>query len=138
MGQKISIYTGPPLDRLLTGHDGRSGRINAVADRYETIVRDDCPALTVGEWCAVADATKSTAISEDLSTGLALWMDVADAGRLEGLDETWGVDTATLAERLRTLPTGARVAVIEVLERLRRSNADTWEARLREAGARIK
>lgn len=134
---KISIYAGPPLSALLEGHENRSGRLNAVADRYRGIVERHTPEMTTAEWCAVCDALNRCWITDRMGVR-AMWAEIHDSDRLEGLGAKWGVDALALAERVRDMPIADQVALAEVVERFwQHSDLPKAEA-LAKAGARIK
>lgn len=114
MAEKFTIYAGEPLAGVLQGHEHqRSARVNQVCADYLALVADLCPALTQGQWLAVADALNSTMVDDDRTLRLA-WASVADT---EGLGEKWGIDAAALVERLRALTHPELIALREVLGR---------------------
>lgn len=137
MGEKLSIYAGEPMALALTGHDdNRSGRINTVCDRYLQIVAHDSPTWTLAQWSAVCDALNGCWLSDEANIRFA-WAEVADADRLNGLGAKWGLDAIALAEQIRAMTHGQRVALIEIVERFwQRTDLPTAEA-LKSAGAKI-
>lgn len=133
MGERASIYVGEPLARLLDGHDNRSGRINNVAERYAAVVAQDRPQLTRAEWCAVCDALNGTWLADE-PTIRFIWAEIADADRLNGLGAKWEIDAQDLARRIRDMPAGARVSLVETVEAFwRHADLPTDEA-LAQAG----
>lgn len=132
---RIHIYVGGPLRRLLDGRpdDPASHAINAVVERYQTIVARSIPALTEAEWMATADALNGVALWHE--AGCLPWLEVADADRLNGLGAKWRVDAQALARRLHDAPYASVVAVIDVVERLWARVGDDWPTLLRAWGA---
>jgi hypothetical protein len=66
--------------------------------------------------------------------GRHLWAEVEDADRLDGLGAKWGIDAHALAARLRDLSPGARMAILDAVERFwTHADLPTDEA-LRRAG----
>lgn len=140
MADRITIYVGEPLARLLDDAENRSGRLNTVAERYLEIVRRDVPELSEAEWCVVCDALNGYWMEGAPELGLRFaWANIADADRLDGLGRKWGVDAQALAVRIRDLPMGALVALAEVVERFWAPQPSGRLARedLEGAGARL-
>jgi len=133
----MSIYAGPPIRALLDGYDdNRSGRLNAVAERYAAIIAAHTPELSEAEWCAVCDALNGCFMGagEALLGVRYAWANIADC---EGLGQKWCVDQDALAQRLRSMPLADAVAVAEVVQRFwRHTDLPTREA-LDLAGARV-
>lgn len=134
---KISIYAGRPLAALLEDHENRSGRINAVADRYLGIVEHHAPEMTEAEWCAVCDALNGYWIT-DRAGVRAMWAEIYDGDRINGLGEKWGADAIALAERVREMPFAELVALAEVVERFWQHAELPTADGLAKAGARIR
>ena len=137
---RLSIYAGPPLQRVLEGHDdNRSGRINTVAERYAYIVSRDCPALPEAAWCALCDALNGYWLKgSDSDSGVRLaWAEIEDADRLNGLGDKWDIDARALAKMLRNCSAGQQVAVAEVVQRFWRHTDLPADEALLLAGARI-
>lgn len=136
---KIPIYAGPPIVRVLEGHqDQRSARLNSVAERYLDIVSRDCPALSEAEWCAICDALNGYWMGAGDAAGVRLaWAEIEDADRLSGLGEKWGVDAQAIAGRLREYTAGQQVAVAEVVQRFWSHPDLPAREALELAGARI-
>ena len=131
---RLSIYAGPPLQRVLEGHDdNRSRRINSVAERYAYVVARDCPALPEAAWCAICEA-----LMGDSGVGVHLaWAELDSADRLSGLGDKWDVDIAALVKMLRDGTAGQQVAVAEVVQRFWRHTDLPADEALLLAGARI-
>lgn len=115
MGEKFSIYAGEPMALALSlFDDNRSGRINAICDRYLAIVAKHTPVMTRGEWSAVCDVINGAFLD---ARGIDLcWASVADSGP-DGIGEKWGVDVDALANRIRAMSLAERVAMCECVER---------------------
>lgn len=120
--------------------DSLSGRINSILIRYDQIRVEDCPELTVNEWCAICDANNSSwlqAESAENDPARYAWMNVADS---DELDEKWGVDRLDLARRMKTMTISQQCAVIEVIGRFWRIQAEEgegYDGLLRRCGAKI-
>lgn len=137
-GQRLSVYAGEPVRRVLAGHGGnRSARLNTVADRYLQIVARDGPQWTRAEWSAVCDALNGCWLADEAGIRL-IWAEVADADRLNGLGGKWDVDASALARQIRAMPHGQRVALAEIVERFWTYCGRETEDALRLAGARIR
>ena len=136
---RLSIYAGPPLQRVLEGHDdNRSGRLNTVAERYAYVVARDCPALPEAAWCAICEALNGYWLTGADSAGVRLaWAELDSADRLSGLGDKWGVDIAALVKMLRDGTAGQQVAVAEVVQRFWRHTDLPADEALLLAGARI-
>lgn len=134
MGERITIYAGPPLARAIEAtldDDNRSGRVNNVAERYLDIVEAVRPRFTRDEWCAVCDALNGVWLNDSVSARL-VWANVADTPEL---GEKWSIDQPALTSRLRALDAAGNWAVIETVQRFwARAHLDTDDA-LRAAGA---
>lgn len=106
-----------------------SGRINTICLRYDRVVREHAPLLSLAEWCVICDANNGTLDSY-------IWANVADS---RGLADKWEVDVGSLIERMRKFTYAETVAVAEIIERFwsdceQPDNAG-W---LKKCGARIK
>lgn len=136
-GQRLSVYAGEPISRVLDGHDeNRSGRLNTVVDRYLQIVAHDSPEWSLAQWSAVCDALNGSWLTDEASIRFA-WAEIADADRIHALGAKWDVDAAGLAQQVRGMTHGQRVALVEIVERFwARCDLET-AAGLRLAGAKI-
>lgn len=125
MTDRTSIYIGQALRRLLDDRPEslwtRSGLINTVAARYAEVCRRHCPTLTVQEWCACFDALNGVWLqsqaSEEAGLLTAVWAEVYDADRLDGLGDKWSIDARALAERIRDMGYAEVVALVDAVER---------------------
>jgi len=128
--KRYSIYASPALAAALdsrlpqgSAEDGggfrtRSSLLSAIADRYSEIVRREVPRLTLAEWLLIFDALNGCWLLDNAAlaaNGVAL--EVADAARLNGAGEKWGVDGEALAARIHGLSFAAKVAVVDAAER---------------------
>lgn len=135
-GERITIYAAPPIWRALeVDGENRSGRLNAVCDRYDTIILDELTRMMFSrdEWCAICDVLNGTWLHDH--GWQSCWAEVLDSPEM---DEKWGIDHKGLGERLHEVSLAGRAAVIDVVERfwsLPNLNEVTNDALLREAGA---
>ncbi len=137
MGERLSVYAGEPLTRLLAfaGASNRSGRLNETADRYLAIVEDELRRMRFSraEWCAICEAMSSITIdgvTDRLAWGMA-WANVADS---PGISAKWEIDQEDLARRLRGMSVAAKAAVAEVVARFWERADLAAEAALSQAG----
>lgn len=138
MGDRFSIYAGEPVQRLLemAGADNRSGRINAIAERYLMIVADELGGISLSkaEWCAVMDANNGT-IMDDGIGWQSCWANVMDTPEL---DEKWGVKHLELGHKLHALSLAGRAAVAEVCQRFWERCELAADEALKQAGVTLK
>lgn len=114
MAERFSIYAGPPIAAALAGYeDNRSGRLNQVASAYMVIVDALKPDFSVSEWCAVCDGLNSYPLDDRQSRRFA-WASIADD---PSLGEKWGVDHASLVDKVRGLSEAQLIAMREIFER---------------------
>ena len=89
--------------------------------------------LSRNEACAVCDAANGLILDE--SSWQSLWAEVADAIRLDGLDEKWEIDGTGLVARLRAASPGAKLALAEAVEEFWRGHhAEPTDEGLRAVG----
>lgn len=100
-------------------------------ERYYETLRRSLPRFTRAEAYAILDVTNGT-LFDPWSVPL-LWASVADAERL---GETWQIDQAALAERLRGLSYAEALAVVDAAERfwVRAPDAATADEALEACG----
>jgi hypothetical protein len=124
--ERGSIYFGEALRRLLaarpedSGLWTRSGLLNTVAARYQEVCRRHCPTLTIAEWCAVMDALNGVWLrgsDHEAESLTAVWAEVYDADRLDGLGKKWRCGAKALAERIRDYDYATTVALVDAVER---------------------
>lgn len=100
--------------------------------RYYQVLADELARvrLTEGEASLIVDALNSTLLEPQ--TYRYLWAEVSDS--LDELTEKWGVDGPRLVEKLRGLPPGATMAVVDAAERFWRLPDGSTPERLRAVG----
>lgn len=115
---KKSLYIPDGVDRDVIAAapaESYSGRVAYLCALGHRLALDSAPALTLGEWCAVADALNGYWL--DYEAGVEA---VASGVRHElfdaapELDERWQVDCTALSRRLAEMPLGAQAAVLEI------------------------
>lgn len=145
MAERLTIYVGAPVEEILRGigpgeagrggdPESRSGRVNAVCERYLATVERDMPALGKGEWCLLCDILNGSFRDRHLIDGLRL--EVADS-MPDGTGKKWNVDVLALARKVDTMTFGQKVAIVEVVDRFWRSVGTDYGERLVACGARI-
>lgn len=137
---RITIYVGPPLAAALDGFENRSGRLNAVCERYLAIVEDVAPTtLAEGEWCLLCDILNGTV--RDVDCARLLWAEV-EGSAPNGMGEKWSVDVPALAAKIRGMSAAERHAILEVVDRFwlmhERPASSSWAERLTAAGAKLR
>jgi hypothetical protein len=118
MARRTSLYLSEPLEAILAGRqdqDSLSGRLTTVAERYAAIVSAHRPQLSEAEWNACRDALNGVWLRDVLSVR-AIWAEIADADRIDGLGDKWSIDGQALAARIRDMPLAAQVALVEAVE----------------------
>ena len=119
---KASIYLRDNTSAVIgpTEVTGLSGRIAAICSRYERIVRDLVPELSVGEWLAIMDANNGGsdvwhgAEHDSGAHGTMIWANIADS---PGIGEKWDIDAKALVRRLQKLSAAELFAIDEVVAR---------------------
>jgi hypothetical protein len=135
-GERITIYAGDPIRRVLqVDGENRSGRLNAVCERFDAIISDELTRMTLSrdEWCAICDVLNGTWLLDH--NWQSCWAEMLDSPEM---DEKWGIDHQALGWRLHKMGLAGRAAIVDVVERFWASpnlNQVTNEELLREAGA---
>jgi hypothetical protein len=138
----IQFRPGPLLDLLnQRAADGLSAALVAKRDleRYYWVVGEELRhwRLTEQECCLICDALNGVYLFDAPWHIRSIWAEVADAIRLNGLDEKWGLradEGAKLVERLRAASPGALAALADAVEQFwRHTDLPTAEA-LRRVG----
>lgn len=114
---KATIHIHPKTSEIIGPTDSGtlSLRVAAMLARYESICRDNMPTLTAAEWGAVFEANNGTDVfGEEPVMPSIVWANVADS---EGLDEKWGIDSASLVRSLENLTRSQLIAVKEACVR---------------------
>lgn len=133
---RISIYAGRPLLAVLEGHDNRSARINALAERYLYILDCDGLAFTPPEWLALCHALRDYCDDSNRSPDLRLaWAEIAN--NRHHISDHWKIDGPALAKRLQEATAGQLVATIETVQRFWQHPDLPPEKALLMTGARI-
>lgn len=135
-GERITIYAGDPIRRVLEADpENRSGRINEVCQRFDSIIVDELSRMTFSrdEWCAICDVLNGTWLAD--RNWQSCWAEMLDSPEMDG---KWGIDHKALGWRLHEMSLAGRAAVADVVERFWASpnlNEVTNDELLREAGA---
>ena len=141
-----SLYIPNDVDRSIIAAapaESYSGRVVYLCTLGHRLALEAAPALSLGEWCAAADALNGYWL--DYEAGVEA---VASGVRHElfdaasDLDERWQVDCTALARRLAEMPLGSQAAVLEIVRAYWRRpeirNGQDYEAAFRALGAPIK
>jgi len=125
--KRYSIYPSAALDRALDarmdprGEEGlrsRSSMISMMADRYHALVERHMPRLELAQWLLIFDALNGCWMLDNASGAAnGLPLEIADADRLSGAGEKWGVDGQALASQLAQLGFAERIAIVDTAER---------------------
>ena len=104
------------LERAGTA-EAASAVVRQCVERYLALLRHELATVQLSEREAllIADATNGTIFTPD--TARLLWAQVADAIRLNKLDEKWLVNGDALVEKLQGFCPGQALAVVDALER---------------------
>ncbi len=146
MMAKRATYYSDPVARIIDLDDNElseswSGRVGFLIGAAHLAADESCPALTVDEWCALADADRGTEHNyahgpEEVVNGMQHNLfDFADEG-----DEKWNVDCVALARRLRSASFAERLAVYEIVRRFHKTKplkGESYADRFRRIGARL-
>lgn len=137
---KISVHVGPPLAEAFAATrddapDGnRSGRINALAERYMATATAGIRAarFTSAEWQAmfavIEQMGRRNATVPEID---ALAARVADAAEVVS---KWDVDVAALVSRLAAMTTRERIEIMEAAERFLSRKVDDVAVAMAAAG----
>lgn len=143
MASRKHIYLTDSAETVLGNPASLSGRLNSIVTRYGRIISAECPALSENEWMLICDMLNGTGLDADhreTDPARYLWADIAEAGKLDGLANKWGVDTDAMSARVRAMRPSEQIAIVEVAARFwtspRLNQAGNLDL-LREAGARI-
>jgi hypothetical protein len=123
------------VERALRARAGTpDGPVSAIASRdlaryYDTIARSLATlTFSEAEASAICDALNGTMLDSPDTYRFA-WAEIADADRLNGLGEKWGVDGQALAARVRALHPAELVALVDAVDRF-------WTITTHDASAR--
>ena len=130
---KASIYLNDKVRTIIgdTESGELSGRVAAIISRYDRMVRDLAPALTLNEWWAVVEANQ-TPEDCDAKPYVTRWSieDMED-------QELHGADREKLLAKLKGLSDAQQLAVTEIGRRSWLSEDGLSEERLKSIGAKI-
>lgn len=142
MPKRLTLHLSDPAMAVIgdAPDPSMSGRVNSILIRYGAITSRDCPPLTGGEWCFLADILNGTWLQAEAGgndPARYLWAEAADAE--SAYAEKWGIDQAALVDRLRALPYAGACAIVEVVTRFWAAEDQHGDlaAQLSAAGARI-
>jgi hypothetical protein len=106
------------LDLSENSAESMSGRVGFMIMAAAKAATDNCPPLTLDEWCAVVESCNGMFWNyeqgpEAVVSGMAHNLfDSAEEG-----DEKWDVDCAALAKRIARLPFVQQLAIFEVVHK---------------------
>ncbi len=103
-------------------------RASFLIEAAAAIAAQSCPALTIGEWCTVADAHQGTAHAYGMGVTPVLschWDCVLEAAA--ECNDKWSVDCEALANRLVNLPIAEQLAVFELTRKFWRNTRHEGE-----------
>lgn len=115
---KKSLYIPDDIDTAViaaSDAESYSGRVSYLCGIAVQVAVDAAPALSVGQWCAIADALNGYLPSYEQGPAQVLrgcWFNVYDSA--PELDAKWRVDCAALARQLGDLPLAAQAGVYEI------------------------
>lgn len=112
---KIDAVSGDDENAM---EESFSGRVGFLIDAAVSIAAQSTPTLTVGEWCALADANNGTCHTfehgmESVLSGM--WHNLFDSSMSN--DERFDVDCTALAKRLSKSPIAEQLAVFEIVRK---------------------
>ena len=126
--KRTSLYLTAQSIEVINPCTSLSGRINTIIARYQQMISQATPALTITQWELLC-ATLADTPNEERSAQY-LWADIAAAGDNQ------------LAEQIREMPSASHYAILDIVNRYRhhqQNNPDaTPAAALATVGAKIK
>jgi hypothetical protein len=136
--KRLTLYlTEKSLD-VIGPAENLSGRVNSIISHYGRLTTEATPELTLGEWSFLCDMLNGTFIEDN--TGDYLWADIAESGKLDGLDEKWDVDAEAFSTKVRDMPHASRCTLLDVVFRFwkgRDEHSEGMAEMLQKAGAKI-
>lgn len=138
MARNVSIWMSDALEsaikeRTMQADEGnRSALIAKIVARYDEVVRRSIPILLEKEWMLCADALNGVWLSDEPRHVLWIDVEIADAIKLNRYDTKWKVDGAALMKKISALDYAARLAVVDVVERLWCDPQSDFSKKLRE------
>lgn len=121
-----------------------SGRVNSILIRYENIMEQDCPELSVKEWMMICNMLNGTLLDTDYreaDPARFLWADISESGRLDEMRPEWKIDTEDLSQRVRAMNHCQLYAILEVAYKfwnIKHQDTSSYAAILKSIGAKIK
>lgn len=116
---KRSVYFSQPTEDLINisadSPESYSGRVAFLIEAGVKAAIESAPELTVGEWCAIAEAMNGHWPSYEIGTEQVVrgtWHSVYDCA--PDCDEKWGISCEALAKHLSGLPFAAQVGAYEI------------------------
>lgn len=119
--ERSTYYSDAVASMIYPGcHDDESvaNRVGFLISAASMLAGQSCPALTIGEWCTLAEANNDTwhTYSNGVERTLhGLWHSVFD--RAYECNERWSVDCEALAVRLSNMPLAEQLSVFEIARR---------------------
>ena len=118
MAKTVGIYLRPETEKELAARgENRSHIIARDLDRFYNLCRRairEVP-LSEKEACLIVDSLNGTVL--DANTAQSLWFSIEDSINLDGLADKWGVDGASLVEKLKELNAFQAMAIADAAER---------------------
>ena len=118
MAKTVGIYLRPETEKELSARgENRSHVIARDLDRFYNLCRRairEVP-LSEKEACLIVDSLNGTVL--DANTAQSLWFSIEDSINLDGLADKWGVDGASLVEKLKELNAFQAMAIADAAER---------------------
>lgn len=119
---KRATYYSEAVEKMIgideSGAESFSGRVGFLVGAACQVAEENRPALTVGEWCALADANNGTISPyeygvEQVLSGMTL--NLYDSAM--ECDEKWSIDCKETARKIMAMPLPERLAVFEIARR---------------------
>ena len=118
MAKTVGIYLRTETEKeISTRGENRSQIIARDLDRFYNLCRRairEVP-LSEKEACLIVDSLNGTVL--DANTAQSLWFSIEDSINLDGLADKWGVDGASLVEKLKELNAFQAMAIADAAER---------------------
>lgn len=121
MSSRKTTYYADEIEKIIgidpnTSAESWSGRVGFLIWAADKVAIENCPALPVKVWCALADANNGTFHQyetgpDSVISGITL--NLFDYGN----DNPFGIDAEHWARTIRKLPFAAQLAVFEVVRR---------------------
>ncbi|MBK9496550.1 MAG: hypothetical protein IPO08_19000 [Xanthomonadales bacterium] len=130
-GKRLSYYLPAPVASILAiGEvDSASGRISHMITLAEMLINEAVPALSVGEWTAIADTLNGHWPSYEQGPRAVFggaWHSVHDSA--PELDAKYEISCRELAHKLMAMPLAEQAAVFEICAKRFWSRPDVLNA----------